>query len=61
MRLLLSAAPRTLGATVGTRLVRGAFVAGPVSSVNFGTALVHQGPWPVARPPSPASRQASGV
>ncbi|MBQ0962140.1 MULTISPECIES: wax ester/triacylglycerol synthase domain-containing protein [Streptomyces] len=43
MRLLLSAAPRTLGAGVGTRLVRGAFVAGPVSSVNFGTALVHQG------------------
>lgn len=43
MRLLLSASPRALGATVGTRLVRGAFVAGPVSSVNFGTALVHQG------------------
>ncbi|ANB05158.1 condensation protein [Streptomyces ambofaciens] len=43
MRLLLAAAPRTLGATVGTRLVHGAVVAGPVSSVDFGTALVHQG------------------
>ncbi|GGY62357.1 wax ester/triacylglycerol synthase domain-containing protein [Streptomyces rochei] len=43
MRLLLAAAPRALGARVGTRLVHGAVVAGPVSSVDFGPALIHQG------------------
>ncbi|MFG2681064.1 wax ester/triacylglycerol synthase domain-containing protein [Streptomyces sp. NPDC048392] len=43
MRLLLAAAPRSVGARVGVRLVHGRLVAGPVSSVNFGTALVHQG------------------
>jgi hypothetical protein len=42
-RLLLSAGPRELGARVGTRMVNGASVAGPVSSVNFGDPLVHQG------------------
>ncbi|MFB8777888.1 wax ester/triacylglycerol synthase domain-containing protein [Streptomyces broussonetiae] len=43
MRLLLSASPRAVGARIGTRMVNGAVVAGPASSVNFGQALVHQG------------------
>jgi hypothetical protein len=43
VRVLLAATPRALGARVGTRLVNGAVVAGPASSVDFGTALVHQG------------------
>ncbi|WP_328656440.1 wax ester/triacylglycerol synthase domain-containing protein [Streptomyces sp. NBC_00334] len=43
MRLLLAATPRSVGARVGVRLVHGRLVAGPVSSVNFGTALEHQG------------------
>lgn len=43
MRALLAATPRSAGARVGVRLVHGRLVAGPVSSVNFGTALVHQG------------------
>ncbi|CAL9381557.1 wax ester/triacylglycerol synthase domain-containing protein [Streptomyces sp. enrichment culture] len=43
LRLMLAAGPRGVGARVGTRLVNGRSVAGPVSSVNFGNALVHQG------------------
>ncbi|PPS83103.1 wax ester/triacylglycerol synthase domain-containing protein [Streptomyces sp. MH60] len=43
MRVLLAATPRSVGARVGVRLVHGRVVAGPVSSVNFGAALVHQG------------------
>ncbi|MFF8353141.1 wax ester/triacylglycerol synthase domain-containing protein [Streptomyces chartreusis] len=43
VRLLLAATPRALGARVGTRMVNGDVVAAPASSVNFGTALVHQG------------------
>ncbi|MEU3251047.1 wax ester/triacylglycerol synthase domain-containing protein [Streptomyces sp. NPDC006997] len=42
-RLLLASAPRAVGARLGTRMVNGAVVAGPASSVNFGQALVHQG------------------
>ncbi|MFE6281478.1 wax ester/triacylglycerol synthase domain-containing protein [Streptomyces sp. NPDC057877] len=42
-RLLLAASPRAIGARLGTRMVNGAVVAGPASSVNFGQALVHQG------------------
>ncbi|MFD0313534.1 wax ester/triacylglycerol synthase domain-containing protein [Streptomyces flavalbus] len=42
-RMLLSSAPRAVGARLGTRMVNGAVVAGPASSVNFGQALVHQG------------------
>jgi hypothetical protein len=42
-RLLLAAGPRELGALVGTRLVNGASVAGPASSVDFGDPLVHLG------------------
>ncbi|MET9197217.1 wax ester/triacylglycerol synthase domain-containing protein [Streptomyces olivaceus] len=43
LRLMQTAGPRGIGARVGTRVVNGRAVAGPVSSVNFGTALVHQG------------------
>ncbi|MEG3628047.1 wax ester/triacylglycerol synthase domain-containing protein [Streptomyces poriticola] len=43
MRVLLAVTPRAVGARVGTRLVHGRLVSGPVSSVNFGEALVHQG------------------
>ncbi|WP_199314732.1 wax ester/triacylglycerol synthase domain-containing protein [Streptomyces cadmiisoli] len=43
VRLMLAAAPRAFGGRIGTRLVNGAVVAGPASSVNFGDALVHQG------------------
>ncbi|MER7054091.1 wax ester/triacylglycerol synthase domain-containing protein [Streptomyces sp. NPDC000351] len=43
LRLMLSAGPRAVGARVGTLMVNGRSVAGPVSSVNFGSALVHQG------------------
>ncbi|WP_399882458.1 wax ester/triacylglycerol synthase domain-containing protein [Streptomyces sp. BBFR51] len=43
LRLMLTAGPRGIGARVGTRMVNGRSVAGPVSSVNFGSALVHQG------------------
>ncbi|HET9380249.1 MAG TPA: wax ester/triacylglycerol synthase domain-containing protein [Streptomyces sp.] len=43
VRLLLDATPRALGARLGTRLVNGTVVAGPASSVDFGTALVHGG------------------
>ncbi len=42
LRLLMSG-PREVGARVGTRMVNGRSVAGPVSSVDFGSALVHQG------------------
>ncbi|MER6346434.1 wax ester/triacylglycerol synthase domain-containing protein [Streptomyces sp. NPDC001595] len=42
-RLLLAAGPRELGARIGTRMVNGAAVAGPVSSVDFGDPLLHQG------------------
>ncbi|KOT98244.1 condensation protein [Streptomyces sp. NRRL F-4711] len=43
MRVLLAATPRSAGARIGVRLVHGRRVAGPVSSVDFGPALVHQG------------------
>ncbi|MFG3159122.1 wax ester/triacylglycerol synthase domain-containing protein [Streptomyces sp. NPDC048232] len=43
LRLLMTAGPRGIGARVGTRMVNGRSVAGPVSSVDFGSALVHQG------------------
>ncbi|MFF0162574.1 wax ester/triacylglycerol synthase domain-containing protein [Streptomyces sp. NPDC005263] len=43
LSLLLAATPRAVGARVGTRMVNGAVVAAPTSSVNFGPALVHQG------------------
>lgn len=43
LRLMLTTGPREAGARVGTRMVNGRSVAGPVSSVNFGDALVHQG------------------
>jgi len=43
LSLLLAATPRAVGARVGTRMVNGAAVAAPASSVNFGPALVHQG------------------
>ncbi|MFH8976815.1 wax ester/triacylglycerol synthase domain-containing protein [Streptomyces sp. NPDC017890] len=43
LRLMLAAGPRAAGARVGTRMVNGRSVAGPVSSVNFGSALVHRG------------------
>lgn len=42
LRVLLAGTPRPIGARVGTRMVNGAVVAGPASSVNFGHALVHQ-------------------
>ncbi|MEV5640379.1 wax ester/triacylglycerol synthase domain-containing protein [Streptomyces flaveolus] len=43
LRLMLTTGPRAVGARIGTRMVNGRSVAGPVSSVNFGSALVHQG------------------
>ncbi|MEV5547512.1 wax ester/triacylglycerol synthase domain-containing protein [Streptomyces sp. NPDC052309] len=43
LRMMLTAGPRSAGARIGTRLVNGRSVAGPVSSVDFGSALVHQG------------------
>ncbi|MDH6623273.1 diacylglycerol O-acyltransferase [Streptomyces sp. LBL] len=43
LSLLLAATPRAIGARLGTRMVNGAVVAAPTSSVNFGDALVHQG------------------
>ncbi|MFF5103554.1 wax ester/triacylglycerol synthase domain-containing protein [Streptomyces sp. NPDC000134] len=42
-RALLAATPRAIGARLGVRLVSGAVVAGPVSRVDVGAPLVHQG------------------
>ncbi|WP_320775346.1 wax ester/triacylglycerol synthase domain-containing protein [Streptomyces sp. CRN 30] len=58
-RVLLAGTARSVGGRLGLRLVNGAVVAGPASSVNFGAPLLHQGA--VSRWSAVYSGLASGI